>query len=108
MSVPLQISFRNISHSAEIEEMVKERARKLDRFTRIINCRVVIEVPHRHHVHGNHYSVRLDISVPGRDIVVAQDSGDRKEYSDLRIALKDAFDAAVRQLDDYRELRRGA
>lgn len=45
--------------------------------------------------------MRIDIGVPGSEIVVNRD-----RHEDIYVALRDAFDAARRQLDDYsRRLR---
>ena len=106
---PLQISFRNVAHSDTAEQLVIKKASRLERFSQqIISCRVVLGLPHRHHHHGNQYSVRIDISIPGKEFVVTHDSTDEKEHEDLRLALVDAFQTAERQLDEYVELKRGA
>lgn len=108
MELPLQIAFRNLEHSSVIEEMVREKAAKLEEFAeRIMGCRVVIEVPHRHHERGNQYQVRIDITVPGGEIVVNREPPLHVEYRDLGVALRDAFDAARRQLEDYVRRQRG-
>jgi hypothetical protein len=46
--------------------------------------------------------VRVDITVPGREIIV-----NRERAADICIALRDAFDAARRQLEDYSQLKQG-
>jgi ribosome-associated translation inhibitor RaiA len=108
MKSPCQITFRNISHDETIETAIQDKVAKLDsRFENIITCRVVVEVPHRHHKHGNYYNVRIDISVPEKEIVVNRDPGDKVEaHKDFNVALRDAFDAASRQLENYVESRR--
>jgi len=54
MQSPLQITFRNITPSATIEEWIRDEADKLDSFyNRVMGCRVAIEVPHRHHRKGS-------------------------------------------------------
>ena len=48
------------------------------------------------------FNVRVDIGVPGSEIVVNRD-----QHEDVYVALRDAFDAARRQLEDHgRRLRR--
>jgi ribosome-associated translation inhibitor RaiA len=102
MKLPLQIAFRNLSHSEAVEEAVREKAEKLDEFCdRIMRCRVVIEVPHRHHEHGNVYQVRIDLTVPGEEIVVSREAPKHVPDKDVHVAIRDAFDAARRQLEDY-------
>jgi ribosome-associated translation inhibitor RaiA/cold shock CspA family protein len=109
MQLPLQIRFHNLDHSAVIEDMIREKAARLDRFCdHIMSCRVVVEAPHRHHEHGNLYQVRIDITVPGEEIVVNREPPLHTDYKDITIAVRDAFDAARRQLEDYARRQRGA
>ncbi len=107
MQVPLEISFRNMERSPELEAEVREKADKLEEFyDRITACRVVVEAPHQHHRQGNVYHVRVYLSVPEHDIAVDRDPGTHHAHEDVRVAIRDAFDAARRQLQDVaRELR---
>lgn len=107
MRLPLQIAFHNLERSEAIEEIVRVKAEKLDSFAgTIMGCRVVVGVPHRHHQNGNQYHVRLDITVPGEEIVVNREPSQHTEYKDVQVALRDAFDTARRQLRDYVRRRR--
>ena len=103
MKTPLQITFRDIEHSDAIEAHIREKAGKLETFFEpIMSCRVVVEMPHQHKNQGKAFNVRIDIGVPGSEIVVNRD-----KHEDVYVALRDAFDAARRQLEDYgRRLRR--
>ena len=97
MQLPLQITIRDIDQSEALETHIRDKAKKLDEFfDRIMSCRVVVEVPHKHHHQGKHFNVRIDIGVPGSEIVVNRDHAE-----DVYVALRDAFDAARRQLEDY-------
>lgn len=99
----LQITVRNMAHSPALDDHIRERAEKLERyFSAITSCRVVAEAPHKHQQQGRLYKVRLDISVPGRELVVNRDHAE-----DIYVALREAFGAARRQLEDYSQLRRG-
>ena len=103
MRIPLQITIRGIEHSEALETHIRDKANKLDEFfDRIMSCRVVVEVPHKHHQQGKQFNVRLDIGVPGSEIVVNRDHAE-----DVYVALRDAFDAAKRQLEDYARKMRG-
>jgi ribosomal subunit interface protein len=103
----LQITFRNIDASPSVEEKVRERARELERFhDRILSCRVVIEAPNRRR-HGDLYHVRIDLKVPGREIVVKRDPPEHHAHEDIHVAVRDAFDAVRRQLEDHVRRRRG-
>jgi len=103
MKLPLQITTRNISLSEAAEENIREKAAKLNTFCdRITSCRVLVEVPHRHKQRGTTYNVHIDMTIPGTEIVV------KKEQSeDLYVSIRDAFDAARRQLQDYMQRQRG-
>ena len=71
MKIPLQITFRDMAPSAAIESNVREKAAKLDElYADIMSCRVIIEAPHHHHHKGKAYSVRIDLTVPGAELVI--------------------------------------
>jgi cold shock CspA family protein/ribosome-associated translation inhibitor RaiA len=109
MKLPLQISFHNLDRSSEIEDAIHERAARLDEFAdRIMSCRVVVDVPHKHHQNGNLYQVRIDITLPGGEIAVNRESGRHKPHEDIHVAIRDAFAAAVREVEDYVRVQRAA
>lgn len=108
MQLPLQITFRNMPPSAAVEAKVRERAENLDKFhEHIMSCRVVIESPHKHHHRGNLYQVRIDVTVPDGELVATQEPDEHHAYVDVYVAIRDAFDAIRRQLEDYARRRRG-
>lgn len=97
MKTPLQITFRDMPSSDALEANIREKARKLEQvFADIVSCRVVVEQPAKHQQQGKPFNVHIDLGVPGKEIVV-----DRQENEDAYVALRDAFDAAKRQLEDY-------
>ncbi len=103
MRLPLQLSVRNMSLSEAAEADIREKAARLDSFyDQVMGCRVIIEVPHRHHHKGVLYNVRIDMTVPGSELVIK-----REPHEDLYVAIRDAFDAARRQLEDFARRRRG-
>jgi ribosomal subunit interface protein len=103
MRIPLQITIRGIEHSEALETHIRDKADKLEEFfDRIMSCRVVVEVPHKHHHQGKQFNVRIDIGVPGSEIVVNRDHAE-----DVYVALRDGFDAAKRQLEEYVRKMRG-
>ena len=103
MQTPLQITIRDVEHSEALEARIRSKAAKLDEFfNHIISCRVVVEMPHKHHHQGKQFNVRIDIGVPGGEIVVNRDHAE-----DVYVALRDAFDAAKRQVEDYAHKIRG-
>lgn len=112
MEIPLQLSFRDIppARQSELEERVRTRAVKLERFCdHITSCRVAVERPNQHQESGNAFRVRIDITVPpGHEIVVRKEPGDNDLHSDLLTVVNGAFEAAERQLKELVERQRGA
>jgi len=102
METPVQIVFHEVAHSAALENLIREKAAKLANvFPRLMRCRVSIEQPHRHQ-QGNPFSVRIALHVPGGELVVNRD-----HHEDVYVALRDAFDAARRQIEDHAQKMRG-
>jgi ribosome-associated translation inhibitor RaiA len=107
MTLPLQISFHGLEHSDAIEQRIRERAEKLARhYAKITSCRVTVESPHKHHHKGRVYQVKLVVTIPGSEIVVCHDA-DRHDHEDVYAAIRDAFESALRTLDDGVGKRRG-
>jgi ribosomal subunit interface protein len=106
--IPLQITWRDVAPSPAIEAAIRAKAHKLDQFSNhIVSCRVLIGTSHRHHHKGNPYHFRIEIEVPGKELVVRRDRCDKQSHDDIYVAIRDAFDAARRQLQDYVDVRRG-
>jgi len=124
MILPLQITFRNMASSEMVKGWIQEEANKLDEFHgKITGCRVVVELPNRHRKAGNLYHVRVDLTVPGAEMVVKRQPNLRRlpgrieakptkslevkaPHKDLRQAINDAFGAMRRRLQDYSRRRR--
>ena len=107
MHLPLQITFRQMEPSPALETRVRELAQRLDRFSsQIMSCHVVIEAPHRHQHQGKLYEVRVDLTVPGSEIVASKQHSERHSHEDVHVALRDAFRAVRRQLENYERERR--
>ena len=103
MQRPLQITVRDVPHSEALEEHIREKAAKLEQlYHHITGCKVTVEMPHKHHHQGREFKVSIDISVPGHEIVVNHDHNE-----DVYLALRDAFDKAKRQLEDFGRKQRG-
>lgn len=103
MRQPLQITFRDFPHSDAVEAAIRERAEKLDQyFDHIMACKVVAESPHAHHHQGRLFNVRIDLTVPGEELVVNRAPSEHHAYEDVYVAIRDAFDAMTRQLQDYK------
>lgn len=107
MHFPLQITHRQMETSQALDEHIEAEAEKLERyFDKIMSCRVVVELPHRSQNKGQHFHVVVDLSVPGREIVVGRDPDARVTHEDPYVAVTEAFKAARRQLKDTAQRRR--
>lgn len=103
MQIPLQVTFRDMPASEAVEMRIREKAEKLQRFyDRIMGCRVVVELAQRHKHQGKLHSVRIDLTVPGAELVA-----NHAQHEDIYVALRDAFNAIARQLEDYARRSRG-
>jgi ribosome-associated translation inhibitor RaiA len=108
MKVPLQITFRSLPSSETLAERVRTRVDELDRlYGRLMHCHVTIELPHRHQHKGRLYRVRIELGVPGKELVVSSDAAEAHEHEDPYVAVRDAFDAARRQLEHFARRQRG-
>ena len=97
MRDPVEITLRGVPQSAALERYVVEQARTLDRqCDRVQACHVVVEALQRHRQQGAQFAVRLDIALPGTEVVVNREHGE-----DVYAALRDAFEAAGLQLKDH-------
>ena len=108
METPLEITFRNLDHSDAVEAKVREKVEKLEQvFDRITSCRVRIEAINRQHTKGNLYQVHIEIGVPGKQVMVDRNSGKNHAHEDIYVALRDAFNAARRRLEDHSRRKSG-
>lgn len=110
MDRPLGIAFHNISSSESLEELIREKFARLEkRFPRLIGARVSVEALHRQHRRGNVYECHIVLSVPGKDLAVSRELNKAKEnyaHPDVRVSIREAFEAAERQLLDHKEQAR--
>ena len=112
--------------SEAVTARINAEAAKLDTFfDRITSCRVVVEAPHRHHKWGELFHVRIELGVPGTEIVVSHEPTPRAnlrhddeaalkkhielhpEHKDVYVAVRDAFTSVRRRLQDYVKCLRG-
>jgi ribosomal subunit interface protein len=108
MQLPLQIAFRHMESSDAVAARIRERSEKLERFfDRIVSCRVVVECQHPRRQQGNLFRVRVDLKVPRGEIVVGRDPERHHAHEDVYVAIRDAFDATRRLLEDHVRQGRG-
>ena len=108
MELPLQITFRHMDSSNAVAARIRSRTAELEQFfDRITSCRVVVECQHPRHQQGNLFRVRVDLKVPGREIVVGRDPAAHHAHQDVYVAIRDAFDTTRRLLEDHAREARG-
>jgi cold shock CspA family protein len=123
-NIPLQITFHHAKATTDAEERIRAEVGKLSRFyRRIMGCRVVVEGSSGRR-EGNPYLVRVDLTVPGGELVVRNEPSlagsarqiekpeirkgmeSRRSQKGLRVAIHDAFKSAGRRLEDYARRQR--
>ncbi|HYM34129.1 MAG TPA: HPF/RaiA family ribosome-associated protein [Steroidobacteraceae bacterium] len=108
MQTPVMITFRHVSTSAAAEENIRGHIAYLEQhFGNLTSCRVIVDAPPAHRNKGAAFSVHVDLSVPGRDIFASVDGDESGQYSDVYVAIRDAFEAVKRQLENHSQKRRG-
>ena len=125
MTLPIQITFRTIEASDRVESMVRKEAAKLEKFySAIMSCRVAIEAPENRRRFGGLYHVRIDLGVPGAELVIRNEPNLHRSiqaeeqartakqqevttpHKHIEVAVRDAFRLARRQLEEYARRRR--
>ncbi|OIQ77072.1 sigma 54 modulation protein / S30EA ribosomal protein [mine drainage metagenome] len=108
MQIEPNITFHNIQRSPAVEAKILERVERMDRlFPNLTSCRVLIEAGHRHQHQGNLIHVRIDVTAPGHELVANREPGKHHAHEDVYVAIRDAFDAMDRQVEDLARLMRG-
>ncbi len=127
MQLTPTITFRGLGSPAPLESDIRGRINKLETYCgSILGCHVLVELGARHHERGNHYHVRIDLTVPGEEIVVSHDASLHGPAQDIdspkltkedaadperqhaSVAIHEAFDIVRRRLQDYTRRQRGA
>lgn len=108
MQTPLELTFRNMQPSPTIRNLVEEKVTKLERlYDGVTSCHVYVEAPHKQHQKGNRYEIHIEARVPGTELSVSNDPGNVTEHEDIRVAIRDAFDALERQLKKWKTTTQG-
>lgn len=108
MQIPLKITFRGLDPSDAIRARIEDRVDRLERFhDRITGCRVVVEASDRHRHKGHLYNVRVDVVVPGAQVAATRAPSKAQDHQDVYVAIRDAFDATERRLEDHLRRARG-
>lgn len=110
MQTPLEIVFRDVEKSEELEALIESKARKLERVCDfIISCRVAVEKVQRSRQSGHPIRVRLDVRIPpGKEVVVSRTGQGEENNGALPALIRDAFETARLELLERKEKVRGA
>jgi len=110
MQTPLELNFHDVPRSDWSEELIRERAARLERFSEeIVSCQVIVSQPHRHQHKGNAYRVKIEVRLPrNRRLAVNEEPAVVEQRADLRSVIQGAFSAMERRLRSAGEPRRRA
>jgi ribosomal subunit interface protein len=91
-----------MEHSEALDAQIREKAHKLEEFyPNIMRCQVMVEEQQRHKQQGKLFNIRVHLTLPGGEIAVNRDRDE-----DVYVALRDAFDATKRKLEDFARKQR--
>jgi len=108
MRVPVEVTYRNVNKSRNIETLIEEKVEKLNDFhDGIVSCRISIEQEQESKKTGNPHHVRITLRVPpGQELVVNQKSSGDDPGEPLRAVINEAFKTMIRQLKKLNEKQR--
>lgn len=107
MRLPLQITFRHMDSSPALEARIRELASRLEKFSaHITRCHVLLEPPAHHQHQGVLYDFTIDITLPDEEIAIRHARPGDHSHEDPYVALRDAFRAARRKIEDYERKHR--
>lgn len=107
MVIPIKITFRNMDPSPAVETCVREHAEKLEQFDpRLHWCDAVVESVGKHKHKGRQYKVTVHLGLPGKTLHVNRTGPKNLAHSDIYVAIRDSFNAATRQMEDFARIRR--
>ncbi len=110
MQVPAEISYQNCEASEDVRSEVARQVQHLEKFSpRITSCHVAVVGSDKRHRHGGAFKVDLRIAIPQhKDIIVNRSHRDVPEHGHILVAIRDAFSAAQRQIEDAMRDMQGA
>lgn len=109
MQVPLEISFKGVERTEELDNVIDEKVDKLEQVCNfMIGCHIAIEKTRDAYKSGNPYRVRIAVTVPpGHELVAEHKPGKGDKFDPLPVIVKHTFDAMRKQLKELVEKERG-
>jgi ribosome-associated translation inhibitor RaiA len=99
---PIKITFRNMRGFHKVEDKIRSKIHKFEQYhNRIMGCQVCVEICNRHQHQGKLFRVTINLKIPEGQIVISHGPASNRAYEDVHIAVRDAFDAAIRRLQDH-------
>lgn len=103
MSIPLEITLRDIEKTDAIEQRINDKANKMAQYyDRIESGKIVVELSQNNQHQGKLYNVTIEVNVPGKQLVV-----NKQPNEDLYVAIRDSFQAMYRIIESYAQKQRG-
>src|ERR1700724_3722237 len=108
MQLPVNITYRGLEKSDQLDNLVMTYAARLDKFCDHINrCDVAIEQKNHTHQKGNPYRCRIDVTVRRLDELGSdEEQMDTGSHEPLNKVIHDAFKTMERQLRHLVEKQR--
>lgn len=107
MTIPIKITYRNIDPSPAVEADIRKHAEKLEEFdARVHWCNVSVEAAGKHQQKGRLYKIAINLGLPGKTITANRAGPQNPAHADIYVAIRDAFNALGRQVEDYARVRR--
>ena len=109
MQTPVEIAFRHIQPSEQLRTEIAAQAKRLEKFSsRITSCQVVVTGPQNRSRNGDVFEVELRIAMPNhKDVIVDKCRDNAPEREHALVAIRQAFEAAKRQIEDAERETRG-
>ena len=108
MRVPIEITYRNVAKRDGIEQLIHDKAEKLNDFhDGIVSCRISLEQDQESKRSVKQFHVRISLRVPpGKELVVHQKSSEQETGDSLRTVITEAFKTIGRQLKKQKQKQR--
>src|SRR3712207_7072187 len=105
MELPIEISYRGVEKSDDIDTLIRTKAARLDKFCdHITRCEVAIEQPNQSQREGSPFRVRVDVTVPpGHELIADEKQTEHDMHEPLSKIINDAFKTMERQLKELVE-----
>lgn len=108
MQVPPEIAFRNLEATDDLEQEILTGIARLEEvYPDLISCRTMVADDTPAQKNGSNYRARLDVSIPGHEVVVDEDNEHGASARSAVRTVRDAFAIARRRLKKSKHRQRG-